>query len=151
LGTLPVASRSKPSRRLGDDKDTDTQRKREKDTEANDDSPRSTVGIHLLETKTCYVGNKDTDGDHELVRGDNSTTDLSRGAFGLEHGDTNRKVTDTETSDETTHHHMNPRLHRCDLNDITNDKDGDSECHTLSSTPPISGAIELLAGVVEDS
>jgi hypothetical protein len=141
LSSFPVAPRSKPSRRLWNDKDTDAEREREKDAEADDNSPRGAAGVHPLETVTGDVGDKNTDGDHELVRGNDGTADFSRSTFGLEHRDTDRQVTDTQTSDESTHHHMNPRLHRRNLNDITNDEDSDSECHTLSSTPPISGTI----------
>lgn len=44
---------------------------------------------------------------------------------------------DTETSDEPTHHHMNPRVHGSDLNDVTDDKHDDTERKTLSSTEPV--------------
>jgi hypothetical protein len=39
---------------------------------------------------------------------------------------------------------MNPAVHGRDLNDITNNEDGHTKRHALSTTPPISSAILLL-------
>jgi hypothetical protein len=44
---------------------------------------------------------------------------------------------DTKTGNESTHHHMNPRVHGSDLNDVTNDEHDDTERKTLSSTEPV--------------
>jgi hypothetical protein len=44
---------------------------------------------------------------------------------------------DTKTSDEPTHHHMNPRVHGSNLNDVTNDEHDNTERKTLSSTEPV--------------
>ena len=50
----------------------------------------------------------------------------------------------TETSNKSTHHHMNPRIHGSDLNDVTNDEHDDTEGKTLSSTEPVRCATNQL-------
>jgi len=50
---------------------------------------------------------------------------------------TNTEVTNANTGDETTHHHVDPRLHRGDLDDVSNDEKEDTKCQTLAATPPV--------------
>jgi hypothetical protein len=46
----------------------------------------------------------------------------------------------TETGNESTHHHVNPRVHGRDLNDVADDEHDDAERQRLSSTKPIGSA-----------
>lgn len=91
-GTVPVVSTGQPSRRLGKQEDTKTERHGKGDTETNDDSPRSVRLLDVSHTIVDQVGHEDTDRDHELVRGDDGTPDLLGRAFRLEHRDTDRQV-----------------------------------------------------------
>lgn len=56
------------------------------------------------------------------------------GALRLEHGYADGKVTNTQTGDETSHHHMNPRFHSCYLNNVANDENGDTHGHAVATT-----------------
>jgi hypothetical protein len=50
---------------------------------------------------------------------------------------TNTAVTDTDTRNETSHHHVYPRFHRCDLDDIADDEKKDTKGQALAATPPV--------------
>jgi hypothetical protein len=84
------------------------------------------------------VGDQDTDCDHELVGCDDRTTDLARATLRLEHGYTYGQDSDTETSDDSTHHEVDPAEHGRDLDDVANDEDADTKAQALAATPPIS-------------
>jgi hypothetical protein len=47
---------------------------------------------------------------------------------------------DAETGNESTHHHVNPRIHGRDLDDVADDEHDDAERQGLSSTEPIRSA-----------
>lgn len=74
---------------------------------------------------------------------DNSATDFARTAFRLEHRDTDREVSHSEASHKSAHHHVDPRVHCGDLNDIADNEDEDTKGQTLSSAPPIGGTIDV--------
>lgn len=62
---------------------------------------------------------------------------LDAEAAGMQSKLTNTEVTNTDTGDETTHHHVNPRVHRGDLDDISDDEQEDTESQALAATPPV--------------
>ena len=73
---LPAALGGQPTGGLGDGEDTEAQGNTEEDTEANDDAPGCAVVLNLADAKVDDVGDENADCDHQLVRGDNGTTDF---------------------------------------------------------------------------
>lgn len=136
-GILPATLLGEPSRGLGDDHDASAEGQGEEDSETDDDAPRGVRLFDLTNAIVDDVGDENANGDHELVRGDDGATDLTGRTLALEHGNTNGKVTNTQTGDETTHHHVDPGVHGGDLDDVANDEDEDTEGHGLAATPPV--------------
>jgi hypothetical protein len=62
----------------------------------------------------------------------------------LEHGNSNRKIADTETGDESAHSNMDPTVRRRNLNDISCEEDSYTQRDTLSSAKPVRGTMQAL-------
>lgn len=134
---FPILSPCQPPRRLGHEHDSDAERQGEGDPEADDYPPRSAGILDVAYPKVDQVGDEDANGDHQLVRRDDGSADLTRRAFRLEHGHPDTEVSDSETGDESTHHHMDPAVHGGDLDDVANDEDDHAKGQRPSTSPPV--------------
>jgi hypothetical protein len=113
---------------------------REGNAQTDDNTPRGAGVLDLTDTEVDDVRNEDTEGDHELVRSDDGTANFTGRSLRLEHGNTDTEVANTKTSDEATHHHVNPASHGSDLDDVSNDEDNNTEGQTPTATEPIRSA-----------
>ncbi|KAI6771614.1 hypothetical protein HG531_009239 [Fusarium graminearum] len=116
---------------LGEEEDANSEKKSPEEVETVGDPPRS-AAVVVVGAPVDHLGTPDTEGDEELVAGDNDTSDDGRSTLGLVHGDSDREGTDTKTSDETTNSVLVPGVLGSDLNDGTDtgpesrDRDGSS-------------------------
>jgi len=85
---FPAVFAGQPAGRFGREENADAEGKGEGDAESDDDSPGCVAVFDLADAVVDQVGYQDADRDHELVRGDDSTSDFTGAALGLEHGDT---------------------------------------------------------------
>jgi len=91
----------KVSRRLGEHEETETEDKTPSELDTDGDSVRSRVGS-VLGKVDDDGGQHDTDGDTELVSGNEGSSDLSGTDLGHVKNDDGGDETDTNTGDDTT-------------------------------------------------
>lgn len=96
-----AATLDEESRRVGKEEETTTEDNSPGELDANGDLVR----LHAVEVLGCVDdarGEHNTDGDAELVTGNESTTNLLGANLGHVENDNSRLETDTDTSNETT-------------------------------------------------
>ena len=93
-----------PSGGLGKEEKTCGEDDGPKELDCDGDSVRSGI-VPVLGRVDDAVGEKDTDGDTELVTGHNCSSDLSGSNLGKVKDDDGRDESDTETGDQTTRDH----------------------------------------------
>lgn len=100
------------------------------ETNAHGDAPRA-LGLDGLGTVVDTVGDKDTEGDEQLVGGDEGTTGLARRGLGLVHGRQDGEGTDAETVNKTANDDLVPLVGGGNAHDVADDVDdapeGDGE------------------------
>lgn len=77
-------------------------------------------------------GEEDTEGDEELVRADQGSSDPGRGGLGLEHRDDETEGADSKASDQATNHDLLPRSFSSDLD---NETDGSNDAPKRDGQP----------------
>lgn len=112
-GTVSVTGR------LGQEKNTNTEDEGPEERDTVGDSPLSAVAVGIVGAVVDHVRGPDTEGDKELVAGDENTTDDTRSGLSLVHGDDNGKSTNADTVDETASGELAPGSAGRDLDDDT--------------------------------
>lgn len=100
------------------------------ETDAHGDAPRA-LGLDGLGAVVDTVGDEDTEGDEQLVGGDESTTGLAGRGLGLVHGRQDGERADAETVNKTANDDLVPLVGGGDAHDVADDVDdapeGDGE------------------------
>ncbi len=94
--------------------------------------PRGRRG-EVLGSEVDSLGNEDTDGNGELVEGDERSTDVGGRDLSLHHGDHHRDESDTGSSDDSSSDETGDVRDDC-LDEGTDTEDGRSRDETASST-----------------
>lgn len=100
------------------------------ETDAHGDAPRA-LGLNSLSTVVDTVCDEDTEGDEQLVGGDESTTGLAGRRLGLVHWRQDGERTDAETVNKTANDDLVPLVRGSNADDVADDVDdapeGDGE------------------------
>lgn len=108
LGRLSgTATTELPAGGLAHDEHTQGHNGGGNEADAHGDAPGS-GGLDALGAIVDAVGDKDTEGDEELVGGDESTTDLAGSGLGLVHGRQDGQGTDAEAVNQTANDDLVP-------------------------------------------
>jgi hypothetical protein len=100
-GSLNVTTLDEVARRVGEEEETTTENNTEDELDTDGNTVRGSA-VDVLGTVVDARGQQETNGDAELVTGNESTSDLARADLGHVQNDNGRFETDTETGNETT-------------------------------------------------
>lgn len=111
-----------PARRFTHGQHAGTHDRGGDETDAHGDAPRA-LGLDGLGTVVDTVGDEDTEGDEQLVSGDEGTTGLAGRGLGLVHWRQDGEGTDAETVDKTADDNLVPLVRGSNTHDVADDVD----------------------------
>lgn len=135
-GLVLLALANEVTRRLGEEQKTNSENQSPQHLESDRDAVGTGV-IAVLGSVVDARGQHQTDGDAELVAGDDGTADLAGRDLGHVQDDDGRHKADTESSNKTTSDEQTQAAGGSLEND-TNDEDNAASDHGSATTEPIS-------------
>mgnify|MGYP006953142671 CR=1 FL=1 len=135
-GSLDVTTLDEVTRRVGEEEETTTENQTEDELDTDGDTVRASV-VDILGTIVDASSQQETNGDTELVAGNESTSDLARADLRHVQNDNGGLETDTETGDETTSNDQTKTV-RGDLENNTDDVDKAADDDSPATTDGVS-------------
>jgi hypothetical protein len=120
-GSLNVTTLDEVARRIGEEEETTTEDDTEDELDTDGDTVRASV-VDVLGAVVDASSQQETDGDAELVAGNEGTSDLARADLRHVQNDNGGLETDTETGNETTSNNQTKTVGG-DLENNTDDVD----------------------------
>jgi hypothetical protein len=134
-GSFNVTTLDEVTRRVGEEEETTTENDTEDELDGDGNAVRASVG-DVLGTVVDARGQQETNGNAELVTGNESTSDLARADLRHVENDNGRFETDTETGDETTSNNQTKTV-RGDLENDTDDVDSATNDDSPTTTDSV--------------
>lgn len=123
------------SGRLAEGPDPEAQDERPQPTQTDDDAPRGgAAGLVGVGAVVEARGEKDAQGDEELVRAHERAADPRRRRLGLEHGHHEAERADAQPCHQPAQHELHPRRRRRDLDDEADGHDAARQADGRAAT-----------------